>query len=94
MNNPWPESTCVECGKPIPAGTIQRCERGGECNWHVPYAMSDVMAGMYKALKASEAYRYSKPSPFATDHECQWCNVCVDQMHKAIKAALAKAEGR
>lgn len=37
---PW-GSKCVECGTAIPAGTMQKCEKGGWCSWHVPIAVGD-----------------------------------------------------
>jgi hypothetical protein len=50
MSN-WPESTCIECGERIPAGQIQRCEKGGWCKWRVPAAVRDYIA----TLQASHA---------------------------------------
>ncbi len=87
MNNPWPESTCVECGKRIPAGTIQHCERGGECNWHVPYAVRDVMTDMYQCLKdAREELHLIRMKD---------TNAVYDPTVRIrIDIALAKAEGK
>lgn len=42
----WPESTCVGCGRRIPAGTQQKCYEmpDGLCNWHVPAALQSHIA--------------------------------------------------
>lgn len=40
----WPESTCVECGRKIPAGQIQDCALGGLCSHRVPAAIREAMA--------------------------------------------------
>lgn len=41
----FPFSTCVECGRKIPAGSMQRCEltQDGFCSWRVPAAVREFM---------------------------------------------------
>lgn len=46
----WPASTCGECGKLIPAGRQQRCEKGGYCSWHIPAAVHNRMVEMWKIV--------------------------------------------
>jgi len=38
---PFPPSTCVECGRKIPAGSMQKCEItvGGWCSHRIPAAL-------------------------------------------------------
>ena len=49
-------------------------------------------AALVNALGATLSYRLRKPVPFA-DHECDWCNECVDRMNQMQRAALALARG-
>lgn len=40
----FPHSTCVECGKKIPSGDMQKCEFGSYCSWRVPKAVRDFIS--------------------------------------------------
>ncbi len=54
----WPASICVECGKVIPSGQMQRCEPNGWCRWGIPTALGQHLdeitqqrAHLYAALE-------------------------------------------
>jgi DNA-directed RNA polymerase subunit RPC12/RpoP len=42
---PFPSSTCVECGRTIPGGQMQKCRLtvGGYCSHRVPFALRDYL---------------------------------------------------
>jgi hypothetical protein len=39
----FPPSTCVECGRAMPVGNVQRCAMtpGGFCSWRIPQALAE-----------------------------------------------------
>lgn len=47
---PMLASTCAECGKRIPAGLMQHCEKGGWCSWYVPAAAYQKMVELQEIL--------------------------------------------
>jgi hypothetical protein len=53
----WPSSTCAECGKVMEGGRIRKCERGGECSWHIPHAIHAYI----KRLAAVRSHTESVP---------------------------------
>ncbi len=42
----FPSSTCVECGRPMPGGQVQKCNLtpSGFCSWHIPNALAAHIA--------------------------------------------------
>lgn len=59
---PFPLSTCVECGRKMPAGQQQKCpdSAGGVCNWHLPRAASEVAEGLLDALMALRSFMWKE----------------------------------
>lgn len=97
-------SKCVECGKTIPAGRVQRCRKGGFCNHHLPAATRVLMANMLEALKsmladaeetAGNSYGLrGQRSGSVVDEEWKRADPAQFAIVQHARRAIAKAEGR
>lgn len=94
MADVWPESTCAECGKNMPSGTVRKCERGGWCRWHVPHALRERLisleascAAMTKALEGIN--RILSPGHRTMDELMRDMDFACDR----ARAALTQANG-
>jgi len=71
----FPHSTCVECGKKIPSGDMQKCEFGSYCSWRVPKAVRDFISYRSRLSREESA---TQPTESAA--------AIVKALRKAVKA--------